>query len=466
MNILKLEKRMQKLLELTKEYEEKEKQSFSLELIKNEKLSNTIDMINYKTVENNKKYISLLQASGNQYEFASKTTRVNFDSNNYILENNGFEIDTNNGILFFKPNIVFDVPVKEYIISNDGKKVMFNFNDSEVINFLSYEFYKENGDPADLNTVKITGTAVEPVNGQKEISINDSFIRYFDDNYKFDSFLKAHIISPKKLYSVTFLFDEKIDAKKINVYFKRYEYSSDEKTLKLCIPNSFNATGPFKLLRNQFSKQFNMKYSYSYDNMFYNEMDFIKKINDKAFLSNEFVSTSIQENDFENLYIEIKSGEFISEIGSTEKITSSRELTAIKITDGVLKCQDEIKMDTLCFICSDDVKMEYDQLNKITDLFVETSIGSKINDSFIKVVNGITPDEKSKLLLTSYSNVVNGTKNFEIIYDTDNKTFYFPGYVKNISIQYDYVSDKIKIEPKYYTPIIFNIDISVFESED
>ena len=58
-----------------------------------------------------------------------------------------------------------------------------------------------------------------------------------------------------------------------------------------------------------------------------------------------------------------------------------------------------------------------------------------------------------------YEDIELKNKNFSIYFCKKNKTFYFPGYIENIYIQYNYTSEVISIDDKYFTPIVFDLSI-------
>ena len=264
MNINIIEYEFNAILKLIKEMETLDN-NISKKLLEIEtNKSKIIDLIDFKTEVNENKYKSFLQQSGNIYDSLEEKTKISFLNNDKIYSNNGFLIDTENGICYSEPSLKTEIKIKDYVLSNDKKTIKFNFNDFEIINFLYFEFYKLNGDSQNLNNVKIFGENAEQINGSYNIQITDSFIKNFDDNYKVDDFSKAILIDPKKIKSISFQFDEEINIENYKVNFSSYEYDyTNKKEIVLKIPNNYSS-GSFKFNKTSYEKMIGLLFSFSY----------------------------------------------------------------------------------------------------------------------------------------------------------------------------------------------------------
>ena len=93
------------------------------------------------------------------------------------------------------------------------------------------------------------------------------------------------------------------------------------------------------------------------------------------------------------------------------------------------------------------------------EVFVKMPNGYMINNYFLKIVDKLNDDTKQYVTSTTYEDITLKKKKFFIYYEKDTKTFFFPGYVRDIYLQYNYIEEITEIENKFYTPIIFDLTI-------
>lgn len=459
MNIKKIEYKINELLKLTKANDELDSE-LSKYLLEREMIKDKIlDIVDYKTNINENKYKTFIQQMGNIYDSLEQKTKVSFLNQDNVLSNQGFFIDTENGILYSNPSSKTAVTIKDYVISNDKKTIKFNFKDYEIINFLYFEFYKKNGDSQNLNNVKIIGESIEQINGSYNVEITDSFIKNFDDNYKTDDFSKAILINPKKIKSISFQFDEEVNVNnyKVNFFTLEFDYSS-KKEIILKIPNKYS-TGSFKFNKTAYEKIIGLNYSYSYDGLEFKEIDFNKKIKNEIYKTNESNIVSDEIKTFDNFFIKITNGEFKNSI-NVQKIQQEKERYFV---DFAIKTEhtisEDIIDDSIYFIIPDAIKTAIDKNGAIPEAFIKTPSGYMINNYFLKIVDQITDDNKQYVTSMTYEDLELKYKKFMIYYCKKNKTFYFPGYIENIYIQYNYFVEVVSVDNKFFTPIIFDITI-------
>ena len=459
MNIQKIEYKLNELLKISKELESADSNFSKLFVELSTKKEKLIDLIDYKTTTNENKYKTFAQQLGNIYDSLEEKTRVNFTSNNFINYNNGFYLDTENGILYVEPCFKNEIKIKDYVFSNDKKTIKFNFFDFEIINFLYFEFYKKNGDSQNLNNVKIFGESLEQINGSYKIQITDSFIKNFDDNYKIDDFSKALLINPKKVKSISFEFEDEIDINNYKINFFAYEFDySDKKEIVLKIPNNYSS-GSFKFNKTSYEKNIGLNFEFSYDGVEYTEFDFNKMIKNEIYKTNE--SSVISENieKFDNFFIKIKNSDFKTN-SSIEKIQQEKERFLVNFTTKTeLTISEQIIDDSVFFIIPDAIKVAIDKNNVMPEVFIKMPNGYMINNFFLKIVDEINDDNKQYVTSMKYEDIELKNKKFLIYYCKKNKTFYFPGYMENVYIQYNYLTEVVSIDNKFFTPIIFDLTI-------
>ena len=77
----------------------------------------------------------------------------------------------------------------------------------------------------------------------------------------------------------------------------------------------------------------------------------------------------------------------------------------------------------------------------------------------LKIVDEINDDNKQYVTSMKYEDIELKNKKFLIYYCKKNKTFYFPGYMENVYIKYNYLTEVVSIDNKFFTPIIFDLTI-------
>ena len=443
MNINKIEYKLNELLKIVSQYDEVNAETSKLLLEKAAIKDKTIDLIDYKTKINEDKYKGFLQQLGNIYDSLEEKTKVNFTDDKYIYSNNGFILDTENGLIYSEPSVKTEVDIKDY----------------SIINFLYFEFYKLNGDSQNLNNVKIFGENIEQINGSYNTQITDSFIKNFDDNYKVDDFSKALLINPKKLKSISFEFEDEIDINNYKINFFTYEYDySIEKEIILKIANNYSA-GCFKFNKTTYEKMIELLFSFSYDGLEYQDFDFNKLIKNEIYKTNEANVLTEDEKTFSNFFIKIKNGEFKG-TSNIQKIQQEKERYLINFSVKTEhQINDEIIDDSVFFIIPDAIKVAIDKNNVMPEVFIKTPNGYMINNFFLKIVDTLNDDNKQYVTSMTYEEIELRTKKFLMYYSKDTKTFYFPGYLENIYLQYSYLTEVASIDNKYFTPIVFDLTI-------
>lgn len=459
MNLNKIEYKLNELLKISKSLEEVDS-SFSKIFVdvatKKEKI---VDLIDYKTNINEDKYKSFMQQLGNIYDSLEEKTKVNFTDDKFIYYNNGFFLDTENGILYSEPSVKNPIKIKDFVISNNKKTIKFNFFDYEIVNFLYFEFYKQNGDSQNLNNVKIFGKSIEQINGSYNIQITDSFIKNFDSNYKMDDFSKAILINPKKIKSISFEFENELDINNYKINFFTYEFDySNQKEIILKIPNKYSA-GSFKFNKASYEKNIGLNFSFSYDGLEYTDFDFNKVIKGEIYQTNESNIISDEVKKFDNFFIKLENSEFKGS-KNIQKIQQEKERFLVNFTTKTeYQINEEIIDDSVFFIIPDAIKVAIDKNNVIPEVFIKMPNGYMINNFFLKIVDEINDDNKQYITSMKYEDIELKNKSFSIYFCKKNKTFYFPGYIENIYIQYNYLSEVISIDDKYFTPIVFDLSI-------
>lgn len=459
MNIKKIEFLFNEMLKKIKLSEEADSQISSLILEKSFLENQLLDIVDYKTKINEDKYKQLLQQCGNIYDSVEQKTKISFIGEENINSNNGFYVDGENGICYINPISKTEIKIKDYVLSKDKKTIKFNFEKYEIVNFLYFEFYKNNGNSQNLNNVKITGENIEQINSSYDIDITDSFIKNFDDNYKKDDFSKALLINPKNIKSILFTFEDEVDINNYKVNFSTYEYNYiDEKEIILKIKNNYSI-GDFKFNKTDYNKIIDLKYYFSYDGITYNEFNFEKNIKNEKYKTNEAVVIANEKTEFENFFIKITNGEFKNSINKKQILREKERFILNFSNSTTYQISEEIIDDSIFFIIPDAFKIAIDKESVMPEVFVKMPNGYMINNYFLKIVDKLNDDTKQYVTSTTYEDITLKKKKFFIYYEKDTKTFFFPGYVRDIYLQYNYIEEITEIENKFYTPIIFDLTI-------
>ncbi|MGL5713191.1 MAG: hypothetical protein ACRCX2_09245 [Paraclostridium sp.] len=183
-----------------------------------------------------------------------------------IESNNGMELNTDLGFLTAGISKTTDIELYKKSISNEGKTLTFEFDETSYSNRIDFSFKIKNGLPiapskTTIEYSRVTETLFEPN------------FRYYNRN-RADIFNNTFFYYPKKIKKVIFEFDEQVIFENALCTLKTCEYDTDENKEVVLRVNNEKGIKSFNLSKITDESFVPLEFLLSEDNLEYKTIEF------------------------------------------------------------------------------------------------------------------------------------------------------------------------------------------------
>lgn len=372
---------------------------------------------------------------------------IDFIDKQNIYELSGFEIN-DNGALVEKPEKINPVKLKEKISNFDRTEIIYHFIENSISNKLEYSFYATNGTPIIPQSIIICYDEFED-------SFYEPFFRYYN-RYISNSFINSFLFTPKKIRTIKFKFGDSINIQNdyCNLLACEYQAKKNKNFATLYFKNPYNLK-TFNIFKNS-NDSINTIFELTEDNMNFKKIEFN---------NNEGIFNVENKKEF---YIKITSDyssyKPVSHLISSSLLFNSDNLESENNYSYSFKISGNISDIDIIVPFSSYSKFK-EEMTKL-DLKIENFI-EKVNDlykikkDFVKYTT-TQDDEILKLNFFDDIAIIKENNKFFMFYvNTNTNKIFFSSFIKEYKLSFD-VGFNIKseqIDPKYFTPMIFDISI-------
>lgn len=397
------------------------------------------------------------------YNSEIKKVHETFDSSDRIFYNNGFELDSKNGVLIFSEEKK-EEQKSEYHITKDNTVVFFFDNEVEL-NFIEAIIKDRDG-------LSIVPNKIIVENKKNSTYFLEDFSRYFNNSQEGEK--QTFVSNVKKVKKISFYFD--IEPNLMLSSFKFYKkIFKNENEIVIKFENIFKNNDLIKLKRNISDKLKTLSYSISEDNgITFKEFEWKNPELNGLDIEDDVKVLSLHNKKVSDIYIKILADKSNVNL-NVEKVTN-KETFVKNISFDYEESVSEFKLDPKGgVIKKESIKVYFSNKNKNIINNANDKILNTIEDpgkAFVE--NGlieITKDninQDDEFFLTDYDDLDSLSNIGDKLGFFVNDTLYMPVLFSlekiGFRIKYDVEFYDNDLELSTYTPFIFDLDIAAGDS--
>lgn len=363
-----------------------------------------------------------------------------YDSTNFTInEKTGSLIKSENGsAIYIKPDTL--------TYSGDNIFLECTFNKSTYFNEINYEFYNNFGVPIVPDKITVVNEGIETI-------FYEPNFRYFNLNNK--NFDNTFYFTAKKINSVRFYFSEPINKTYTKVSLRTQKYSDSIGDYIILTTKLNGVLNSYNIFKNSDEYNIPFKYSYSFDNVTYNDFEFDE--------FNKYLLTGTKG--FEQLFIKIKSD---YEAYNAE---NKYEIVLNNYKSGMIYSDEVIMQLNSSSTISYKITFTHSQYKKLKSAFDEAALDINnfinqnkagvyvVNTAFLKRAN--TYDASNLYYYDDIDILKTEPEKFSFILDESKNQIFVSAFMH----KFDYLINTesknflVGIDRTLFTPSIFDISI-------